>query len=274
LLTDTPVRWTPTLDRDAEQSLRSGKFGHLMKKALQVTIGSAVLVAGLQSQAHANKLYDLIGSPPPSKIVNTGLPFVELGFSFSLPSGATPPYSATFDKIGFWVNNAVNPSKRSAIISLYDITTSGPGTGVPLGVPLLNLSIGNTESGAGGPSLCTMEGQFCFATIAKQTIDSGRTYLLTSKYSGTDNDNTYFARNLADPSQVAFLDNVAYGDTWFSPNVNFSPTSNHGAFGPNLGNVVVTGGPIPVPAPLPLLGASAALAYSRRIKARIKVAES
>ena len=245
-----------------------------MKKALQTTIGGAILVAGLQSQAHANKLYDLIGSPQPPNVVNTGPGFVELGFSFSLPSGATPPYSATFDKIGFWVNNAVNPSKRSAIISLYDITTSGPGTGLPLGAPLLNLSIGNAASGAGGPSLCTMEGQFCFTSIPQQTLDSGRTYLLTSKYSGTDNDNTYFARNLAPGSQVAFRDNIAYGDTWFFNNANFTPSANHGAFGPNLGNVIVTGGPTPVPAPLPLLGASAALAYSRRIKARIKVSES
>jgi hypothetical protein len=247
-----------------------------MKKSLQITIGSVVLVAGLQSQAHANKLYDLIGTPPPTKIVDTVSSLVELGFSFSLPSTAIPPYEATFNKIGFWVNTTVdpNPIKRSATISLYDITTTGPGVGGPLPTPLVNLFIGNAASGAGGINLCTMEGQFCFATIPQQTLVSGRTYLLSSKYSDLDNDNTYYARELTAPSQVAFLDNIIYGNTWFSPNTTFSPSSNHGAFGPNLDGVVLTGGPIPVPAPLPLLGASAALAYSRRIKARIKVSVS
>jgi hypothetical protein len=244
-----------------------------MKKALRATIGSVVLVAGLQSQAHANKLYDLIGTPPPAKIEDTGSSLVEVGFSFSLPNGAIPPYAATFDKIGFWVNTAVNPTKRSATISLYDITTSGPGTGLPLGAPLINQLIGNAGS-APGAAPCTMDGQFCFATIAQQTLVSGRTYLLSSTYSDLNNDNTYYANELAASSQVAFLNNIVYGDTWFGPNTIFSPTFNHGAFGPNLGGVDITGGPIPVPAPLPLLGASAAFAYSRRIKARIKASIS
>jgi hypothetical protein len=246
-----------------------------MKKALRATIGSVVLVAGLQSQAHANKLYDLIGTPPPAspaQIVNTNTDLEEIGFSFSLPSGATPPYAATFNKIGFWVNTAANPTKRSATIQLYDIT--GPGTGVPPGAPVLQLLIGNAGS-APGATPCIMDGQFCFATLTTPLpLVSERTYLLTSKYSDADNDNTYFVRNLAAPSQVQFLDNIAYGDTWFSPNNSFTPSADHGAFGPNLGGVVITGGPIPVPAPLPLLGASAALAYSRRIKARIKISAS
>lgn len=236
-----------------------------MKKALKVTIGSIVLVAGLQSQAHANKLYDLIGNPPNSKIVNTGSSSEELGFSFSLPSGATPPYSATYDKIGFWVNTAaVNNIKRRATISLYDITAAG--VGVPPGPALLNLTIGSGP----GATPCTMDGQFCFTTIPTQTLVSNKVYLLTSSFSNFENDNTYYADDLAAPSQVKFLDNIAFGDTWFSPDPFFT-TSDHGAFGPNLGGVVISGGPIPVPAPLPLLGASAALAYSRRIKARIKI---
>jgi hypothetical protein len=246
-----------------------------MKKALIATIGSVAMVAGLQSQAHANKLYDLIGTPPPplpATIEDTGSSLVEIGFSFSLPKGATPPYAATFDKIGFWVHTAAIPTpiRRSATISLYDITTSGPDTGLPLGAPILNQAIGS----APGAAPCMMDGQFCFATLATpQALDSGRTYLLSSTYSDLDNDNTYYVNQLA-PSQVAFLNNIVYGDTWFGQNTVFSPTFNHGAFGPNLGGVVVTGGPIPVPAPLPLLGASAALAYSRRIKARIKVSAS
>lgn len=243
-----------------------------MKKALQVTLGSVVLVASLQSQAHANKLYDLIGNPPPTKIVPTGTSLVEIGFSFSLPSGVTPPYSATFDKIGFWVNTAANPTKRSATISLYDITPpAGIDPAVP--APLINQLIGNAGS-APGAIPCNMDGQFCFATIPQQTLVSGRTYLLTSKFSDLNNDNRYYANELTAPSQVAFLNNTVYGDTWFAPNTTFSPTFNHGAFGPNLGGVVITGGPIPVPAPLPLFGAGAALAYSRRIKARIKVSAS
>ena len=221
------------------------------------------MVAGLQSQAHANKLYDLNGNPPNSKIVNTGSSPEELGFSFSLPSGATPPYSATYDKIGFWVNTAANPTRRRATISLYDITASG----VPPGAPLLNLTIGS------GAIPCLMDGQFCFTTIPTQTLDSNKVYLLTSSFSNVDNDNTYYADGLAAPSQVQFLDKVAFLDTWFSPDAFFT-TTDHGAFGPNLGGVVITGGPIPVPAPLPLLGASAALAYSRRIKARIKISAS
>jgi hypothetical protein len=247
-----------------------------MKKALRATIGSVVLIAGLQSQAHANKLYDLIGTPPPAspaQIINTNTDLEEIGFRFSLTSGATPPYAATFDKIGFWVHTAAIPTpiRRSATISLYDITTSGPDTGLPLGAPILNQAIGS----APGAAPCMMDGQFCFATLlTPQTLDSGKTYLLTSKFSNLDNDNTYFVRNLAAPSQVQFLNNIAYGDTWFSANANFTPSANHGAFGPNLGGVVLTGGPIPVPAPLPLLGASAALAFSRRIKARIKVSAS
>ena len=234
-----------------------------MKKALRVTIGSIVLVAGLQSQAHANKLYDLIGNPPNSKIVNTGTDVVEQGFSFSLPSGATPPYSATFDKIGFWVNTAANPIRRRATISLYDITA----TGIPPGPALLNLTIGS------GATPCLMDGQFCFTTIPTQTLASNKVYLLTSAFSNIDNDNTYYADGLAAPSQVKFLDKVTFLDTWFSPDTAFM-TTDHGAFGPNLGGVVITGGPIPVPAPLPLLGATAALAYSRRIKARIKISAS
>ena len=238
-----------------------------MKKALQTAVGSVLLVAGLQSQAHANKLYDLIGNPAPSKIVPTGSSLVEIGFSFSLPSGATPPYSATFDKIGFWVNTVANPNLRSATISLYDITNTGPGPGLP---PIINQLIGS----APGALPCVMDGQFCFANIPQETLVSGRTYLLSSKFSGLNNDNRYYANELTAPSEVAFLNNTVYGDTWFSPNTIFSPTFNHGAFGPNLGGVVITGGPTPVPAPLPLLGASAALAYSRRIKARIKVSVS
>ena len=234
-----------------------------MKKALRATIGSVVLVAGLQSQAHANKLYDLNGNPPNTKIVNTTTDAVELGFSFSLPSGATPPYSATFDKIGFWVNTAANPTRRRATISLYDITA----TGVPPGAPLLNQTIGT------GALPCAMDGQFCFTTITPQTLVSDKLYLLTSSFSNVDNDNTYYADDLAAPSQVKFLDKIGYLDTWFSPDAFFT-TSDHGAFGPNLGGVVISGGPIPVPAPLPLLGASAALAYSRRIKARIKISAS
>jgi hypothetical protein len=235
-----------------------------MKKALRATIGCIVLVASLQSQAHANKLYDLIGNPPNSKIVNTSTDAVEQGFSFSLPSGATPPYSATFDKIGFWVNTAaVNNINRRATISLYDIT----GTGVPPSAPLLNLTIGS------GAIPCLMDGQFCFTTIPTQTLASNKVYLLTSSFSNVQNDNTYYADDLAAPSQVKFLDNIAFSDTWFSPDAFFT-TSDHGAFGPNLGGVVITGGPIPVPAPLPLLGVSAALAYSRRIKARIKISAS
>jgi hypothetical protein len=237
-----------------------------MKKALKVTIGSIVLVAGLQSQAHANRLYDLIGNPPNSKIVNTGTDVEELGFSFSLPSGATPPYSATFDKIGFWVNTvAVNNINRRATISLYDITANG--VSVPPGPALLNLTIGS------GATPCLMDGQFCFTTIPTQTLDSNKVYLLTSSFSNVGNDNTYYANDLASPSQVKFLDKIGYLDTWFSPDAIFT-TTDHGAFGPNLGGVVITGGPIPVPAPLPLLGASAALAYSRRIKARIKISAS
>jgi hypothetical protein len=237
-----------------------------MKKALRATIGSVVLVAGLQSQAHANRLYDLIGNPPNSKIVNTGTDVVELGFSFSLPSGATPPYSATFDKIGFWVNTAaVNNINRKATISLYDITANS--VSVPPGPALLNLTIGS------GAIPCTMDGQFCFTTIPTQTLDSNKVYLLTSSFSNVGNDNTYYADGLAAPSQVKFLDKIGYLDTWFSPDAFFT-TTDHGAFGPNLGGVVISGGPIPVPAPLPLLGASAALAYSRRIKARIKISAS
>jgi len=218
------------------------------------------MVVSLQSQAHANKLYDLNGNPPNSTIVNTGSSPEQLGFSFSLPSGATPPYSATFDKIGFWVNTAANPTRRRATISLYDITASG----VPPGAPLLNQTIGT------GAIPCLMDGQFCFTTIQPQTLTSDKVYLLTSSFSNDENDNTYYADGLAAPGQVRFLDNVAFLDTWFSPNPTFT-NSGHGAFGPNLGGVVITGGPIPVPAPLPLLGASVALAYSRRIKARIKI---
>jgi hypothetical protein len=243
------------------------KFGYLMKKALQTTIGSIVLVAGLQTQANANRLYDLIGNPPPVNIVETFSP-VEIGFSFSLPPGGTPAYSATFSKIGFWVNTAANPTNYSATISLYDITASS--LPPPSQAQLLNRLIGSNIG-----TTCTLTGQFCFADIAPVTLDSGKTYLLTSQYSDQDNNgNTFYARDLAAPSQVAFLDNIIYGAPWFSPSVNLDPTAVHGAFGPNLGGVVLTGGPIPVPAPLPLLGASAALAYSRRIKARIKISAS
>lgn len=233
-----------------------------MKKALKATIGSIVLVAGLQSQAHANRLYDLNGNPPASKIVNTGASPEQVGFSFSLPSGTTPPYSATFDKIGFWVNTAANPARRRATISLYDITA----TGIPPGAPLLNQTIGT------GATPCLMEGQFCFTTIPTQTLDSNKVYLLTSSFSNVENDNTYYADDLAAPSQVRFLDNITFLDTWLGDPI--FATSNHGAFGPNLGGVVISGGPTPVPAPLPLLGATAALAYSRRIKARIKISAS
>jgi hypothetical protein len=239
-----------------------------MKKTLQATIGSVVLVAGLQSQAHANKLYDLNVVPPAANIVPTFDASVELGFSFSLPSnsGSHPPYEATFNKIGFWVNTAANPTFYNATISLYDITNST--LPPPNQAQLLNQTIGNN---LGTP--CTLTGQFCFTDLAAPvTLVSGKTYLLTSKYSDADsNANTFYAKQLTAPNQVSFINNVIYGNSWFDPNISFSPQFNYGAFGPNLSGVVITGGPTPVPAPLPLLGAAAALTYSRKIKARIKI---
>lgn len=234
-----------------------------MKKVLQATATSIVLVVGLQAQAQANKLYDF--PSPPSNIENTGTNTVEIGFTFSLPPGATPPFSATFNKIGFWVNAAASPTNPNATISLYDITTSG----LAGRTPTINQLVG----GFGGLP-CTMEGQFCYASIPQQTLVSGRTYLLSSIISVfNSNDNTYYADSLTPPSEVVFLNNIVYGSTWFGGNT-LSPSYNHGAFGPNLGGVVITGGPTPVPTPLPLLGASAALVFSRRIKARIKISAS
>ncbi len=271
MLTDTPVRWTSTLDRQAEKLLKCVIIGCAMKKTLQATIGSVVLVAGLQSQAHANKLYDLNVVPPAANIVPTFDASVEIGFSFSLPatSGSDPPYEVTFNKIGFWVNTAANPAIYNATISLYDITNST--LPPPNQAQLLNQTIGNNIG-----TTCTLTGQFCFADLqAPITLVSGvspKTYLLTSKYSDSDsNANTYYANKLAAPSQVSFINNVIYGNAWFDPNTLFSPQFNYGAFGPNLSGVVITGGPTPVPAPLPLLGAAAALTYSRKIKARIKI---
>jgi len=240
-----------------------------MKKTLQATIGSVVLVAGLQSQAHANQLYDLNVVPPAANIAPTFDDDVEIGFSFSLPStsGSVPPYEATFNKIGFWVNTAANPANYNATISLYDITPPSV-LPPPSQAQLLNETIGNNVG-----TTCTLTGQFCFADLAAPvTLVSGKTYLLTSKYSDADsNANTFYANKLTAPSQVSFINNVIYGNAWFDPNTLFSPQNNYGAFGPNLSGVVITGGPTPVPAPLPLLGAAAALTYSRKIKARIKI---
>jgi len=235
-----------------------------MKKVNFLSAAVFLIALGFHSPAKAiPSLYNLIGTPP--NVFDTETDLVEFGFTFSIQPG----YQATFDKLGFWVNSAASPANSRATISLYELT----GTAVlpPSGGQLINQSIGTNVSG----TTCSISNSFCYANFSNSiTLVSGKSYLLTTQYSDFMNDNTYYAFDLFAPSQVAFSNNIVYGNAYFNPNSSTTPGDNYGYFGPNLGGLQVTAvGPTPgtgVPAPLPLLGASAALFHSRRIKSRIR----
>jgi hypothetical protein len=240
-----------------------------MKKVNCFSAAVLLIALGFHSPAKAAppsipSLYNLIGTPP--NVIDTETDLVEFGFTFSIQPG----YQATFDKLGFWVNSAASPANSRATISLYEQTGSVV-LPPPLQAQLINQLIGTNVIGA----TCSISNSFCYANFSNSiTLVSGKSYLLTTRYNDFSNNNTYYAFGLSAPSEVAFVNNIVYGDAYFDPNSSTTPGDNYGYFGPNLGGLQVTAvGPTPgtgVPAPLPLLGASAALFHSRRIKSRIR----
>lgn len=232
-----------------------------VRTAINVLVGSVTL--GVFSQALATpSLYGLSGDVS-AFITNTGTDVVGAGFTFSIQPG----FQATFSKLGFWVNETAAPANYRATVSLYDLTSNGGTLPPPPVAQLIEQAVGSNLDG------CTLDAGFCYADVTNSvTLVSGRTYLLTSTYGSFLNDNTYFLSGLNAPANVSFANNIIYGNAYFNPNAIVTPASNYGVFGPNLGGLQVTAVPsgVPVPAPLPIIGATAALAYSRKIKSRIK----
>lgn len=232
-----------------------------VRTAIKVLVGSVTL--GVFSQALATpSLYGLSGDVS-ALITDTGTDEVGAGFTFSIQPG----FQATFSKLGFWVNETAAPANYRATVSLYDLTSNGGTLPPPPVAQLIEQAVGNNLDG------CTLASGFCFADVPNNvTLVSGRTYLLTSTYGPFLNNNTYYLSGLVAPSNVSFANNIIYGSAYFSPLNSVSPPYNYGVFGPNLGGLQVTAVPsgAPVPAPLPIIGATAALAYSRKIRSRIK----
>jgi len=231
-----------------------------------IRIAIKVLVGGLSLGVFSQVLADtsLYGLNGGGSITNTGATPTNAGFTFSIQPG----FQATFSKLGFWVNQAADPARYRATVSLYDLTSQGSTLPPPPQAQLIEQAVGNNiESG------CSLEASFCYANVANSvTLVSGRTYLLTSSYGTFLNDNTYYLSGLTTPTNVSFASNIIYGNSYFDPSTTVAPGSNYGVFGPNLGGLQVTAVPsgAPVPAPLPIIGATAALAYSRKIRSRIK----
>lgn len=210
-----------------------------------------------------------------SKVVDTETGSIDAGFTFQIQTG----YQATFTKIGFWVKDVTFNNAR-ATISLYDITDVSPvGSGPGVVLFTNQLILGDNTPGVG----CSLSNgldrnDFCFLSYpTAPTLVAGRTYALTSGITDAfGNENTFYAKSLINPGEfLGTVSNVIWGNPYSGNGVTYveTPGDQYGYFGANLGDFQVTAVPSPgagVPAPLPVLGASAAFAYSRKIRARLK----
>jgi len=244
----------------------------------------ALLVAGalcaplLQKPVLASNIYTL-GNFDGENVLATGDGPLYLGFTFSIADG----FQATYDKIGVWLEDTTFADIRNTVY-LYDIT------GITDGSAGRQIFAQNLVKDSTIPStLCTVSdgtdrNDFCVGDASVQeTLVANRTYALLASYKRVIfgdivNDNLYTALNLngAPGGNFSTIPNVEFGNPYFSvDNTTFTlGSSSFSYIGPNLGGFTVSSvGPTPgasVPAPLPMLGATAALAYSRKIKVRIK----
>jgi hypothetical protein len=229
-------------------------------------VGGALCLALLSaSSVSAANIYTVNSWIPADNEVNvTGLKYV--GFKFSVSS------NTWIDSLSAWVGAATFTGLHT--VSLFDITTPSS--------PSLERSI--TISGgltAGADKNCTYANYFCSIGVNDFQLVTGKIYSLSASYRDLLNAQTYIT-NLTttgqDPQVTVNSVFTNLGNTISTASENpplgtsTLGETNFGNAGPNLG---LGGGPLPpsspVPAPLPLFGASAALVYSRRIKARIKL---
>jgi len=216
------------------------------------------------SSASAANIYTVNSWIPADNEVNvTGLKYV--GFNFSVTS------NTWINSLSAWVGAATFTGLHT--VYLYDVTTPSS--------PSLERSI--TISGgllANSTKNCTYANYFCSIDISDFQLVTGNIYSLSASYRDLINAQTYIT-NLTttgqDPQVTVnpIFTNLGNTISTASENPPLGTSAlgetKFGNVGPNLG---LGGGPLPpslpVPTPLPLFGASAALVYSRRIKARIK----
>jgi len=203
--------------------------------------------------------------PADNEVSVTGLNIKYVGFKFSVSS------NTWINSLSAWVGAATFTGLH--VVSLFDVTTPSS--------PSLERGIaisGGTSAGAA--KNCTYANYFCSIDVTDYQLVTGKTYSISASYRTFLNAQTYITNlttNGQNP-QVTISSVITYLGNTISTTTENPPLgtsalgdTNFGNVGPNLG---LGGGPpppsYPVPAPLPLIGAIAALAYSRRIKARIK----
>jgi hypothetical protein len=260
-------------------SSMQGAASPVSKTVLLLALGSiAGLALNASSPAKAADLYSLTGFDSGDVINVDDGSVTRAGFKFSVST------NKWINSLKVWVSSAAFTGEHQ--ITLTDVssnpnnasfarqtTISGTPTTGPGGP---NCSY--TAINAGNPAL----GGFCSIGITDYELQTGKTYSLSSTYANIPLGGGYeftpqsYITSLNSTqaifdSSVTFIANT-YGITT-PPQDSYGITApdNYGNFGPNIG--FGGGPPAPsssVPAPLPLLGASLAMAYSRKIRSRIR----
>ena len=220
--------------------------------------GSAALAANIYSVNSWDEGNVSIVDPSESKYV---------GFKFSVTSNT-------------WINSLAAWVESSAFTGIHDISLWDVTDNSSPALPEIFVAISGGAAPA-DPKDCTFVDYFCSKPVAAYELLTGKTYSLSASYMGAvgplSAQRFLSALTTGGGSPQVTLNPVftyienTISDSSEDPPLDSAPIPGFGNVGPNLG---LGGGPTSsVPAPLPLLGASAALAYSRRIKSRINAAQ-